>query len=110
MLGTHDVGERGNRLRVTDVEHMAGDADAVCGAARGFLESGLVHVRKGQMTAAPRQRMRDRAADPAGRAGDDCGAAFQLHGVRHASAPVGLSFHPMIPFARGNDKCPTRRT
>src|SRR5947199_5714960 len=56
------------------------------------------------MTAAPRQRVRNAAANAARRAGDNGGASFHIHASRPCLDSVGHSFPPMIPSARGKQQ------
>src|SRR5438270_6704614 len=55
------------------------------------------------MTAAPRQRVRNAAANAARRAGDKRRASFHIH-ARPCLDSVGHSFPPMIPSARGKQQ------
>ena len=84
------VGKGRHRCAVGNVEPVAADAHAVRGdQLRGFGQPGFVHIRERQMTAAPRQRDRDGAADAARRAGDDRGPILQTS-LAAAMPPIPL--------------------
>jgi hypothetical protein len=80
MCGGNDIGECGDRLAIRNVKLVAGDADVrVLEQAGRFGKASFVDIGKREMTAAPRQRPRDRAANAPARAGNDGGTVLQPH-------------------------------